>query len=356
MPDVGQTLLEVLEADGASLRPDGSWMEGSCTMCGGQDRLMVNPSRIIWACRACHPDFSDVIGYVQHRDGVGFAEACRILSLDPDNPHQDREVEENTTPPPEPDREPDESWRSRALELYEFAEQRLWTDDGAKARSWLAGRGLSDETLRRWRVGLFPGGYMYGFLTGGRCITLPWLLDGRLWGVRCRYPAGPSKYKWLRGSVPTIYGSDTLAGHRMAILTEGEFDCMLLHQEAGDLVGVATLGSASASLHTQAILRLLPFRRILLVLDADEAGGNGADRLAGMMGRAVQVGVPVGNDITEFYQEGGILRQWVRYLLALHEADPEPETSSCFTYEAWVAEVLALFPGAVVTSGERTAA
>ncbi|HEY4000482.1 MAG TPA: toprim domain-containing protein [Candidatus Xenobia bacterium] len=356
MPDVGQTLMDVLQADGVDLHSDGHWLAGPCPSCGGRDRLMINPSRVIWACRSCHPQFSDVVGYVMHRDGVGFLEACRTLSLDPENPHQDREVEDRSSRPPEPDRQPDESWRARALELYEFAEQRLWSSDGDKARSWLAGRGLSGETLHRWRVGFFPGGYLYGFRTEERCVTIPWLLDGRLWGVRCRYPSLKSKYKWLRGSVPTVYGADTMAGHRIGILTEGEFDALLLHQEAGDLVGVATLGSASASLHTQAILRLLPLRRILLVLDADDAGTAGAARLGTMMGRAVQVRVPMGKDTTEFWQAGGNVRQWVRYLLAVHGAESEPETPSCVTREAFLAEVLALFPGAVILSDERTAA
>jgi DNA primase len=140
-----------------------------------------------------------------------------------------------------------------------------------------------------------------------------------------------------------VYGADNFVGHRVAVITEGEFDAVLLHQEAGDLVGVATFGSADARMHTQAILRLLPLHRILLVLDADAAGTAGADRLAGMMSRAVRVQVPLGKDITEFRQAGGNLRQWVRYLLAVHgEPQPQQNTSGAGLLEPGKGQVVYL--------------
>ncbi|MHB2021023.1 MAG: hypothetical protein ACYCW6_29145, partial [Candidatus Xenobia bacterium] len=49
------------------------------------------------------------------------------------------------------------------------------------------------------------------------------------------------KYRHVKGSQPILFGSDTLQGRETALLCEGEFDAMLLAQEAGDLVGVATL-------------------------------------------------------------------------------------------------------------------
>ncbi|HEY4001861.1 MAG TPA: toprim domain-containing protein [Candidatus Xenobia bacterium] len=370
-PDVGQTLADVLQADGIDLEADSGWFGGSCPQCGGQDRFQVNPSRTIWKCRQCHDDWGDVIDYVRHRDDVDYHEACRRLRLDPDNPHGDREAEAPLADRCKPDTEPDDRWRDRAVGFYEFSENYLWGPDGQQAIAWLRRRGFTDETIRQRRLGLFPGGRMLRFQTAVkypkwhplagrwrdvRCITIPWLLNGRLWGVRYRFqipveewsegsdiPRNPPKYKHLTGSIMPVYGADNFVGHRVAVITEGEFDAVLLHQEAGDLVGVATFGSADARMHTQAILRLLPLHRILLVLDADAAGTAGADRLAGMMSRAVRVQVPLGKDITEFRQAGGNLRQWVRYLLAVHgEPQPQQNTSGAGLLEPGKGQVVYL--------------
>ena len=59
--------------------------------------------------------------------------------------------------------------------------------------------------------------------------------------------------------------------------TEGEFDTLLLWQETGDLVGVATLGSCNRGLSALALCYLLgcPW---LLVADDVDAERRGAPR------------------------------------------------------------------------------
>jgi hypothetical protein len=42
-----------------------------------------------------------------------------------------------------------------------------------------------------------------------------------------------------------LFGADTLVTGEPAILAEGKFDTLLVWQEAGDLVGVATPGSCT---------------------------------------------------------------------------------------------------------------
>ena len=56
-------------------------------------------------------------------------------------------------------------------------------------------------------------------------------------------------------------------------------------QEAGDLVDVATLGSATASPGGRWLTKLLPARRILAAYDHDAAGAKGASALAALSGR-----------------------------------------------------------------------
>src|SRR5207253_1300272 len=100
------------------------------------------------------------------------------------------------------------------------------------------------------------------------------------------------KYKAVAGGRPLLYGADTLAGHRVAVLTEGEFDCMLLEQEAGGLVGVATLGGCKNPLRPDAMLHLLHLGHILLALDADPEGQAGAAKLAALSARARPMPMP----------------------------------------------------------------
>jgi hypothetical protein len=77
---------------------------------------------------------------------------------------------------------------------------------------------------------------------------------------------------------PCLFGADTLVIGEPAILTEGEFDALLLWQEAGDLLGMATLGSCNRGLSARALRYLLGCPRLLVAYDADAEGERGAER------------------------------------------------------------------------------
>ena len=81
------------------------------------------------------------------------------------------------------------------------------------------------------------------------------------------------KYLQIKGSQSSIFGLETLRDHAIGFIVEGEFDAMLLEQEAGDLVGVCTLGSASSRhLSSKWLSYFLGCQRIYLVGDNDKAG------------------------------------------------------------------------------------
>ena len=115
--------------------------------------------------------------------------------------------------------------------------------------------------------------------------SLAWSPD-RVWYLKVRRAAGQPKYTQVRGGQVALFGADTLPGRDVAVVTEGEFDAMLLHQEAGDLVGVVTLGSASARLPDAWVPYLLGVQRLLVAYDADAAGVEGAAAVAGTLQRA----------------------------------------------------------------------
>ena len=99
------------------------------------------------------------------------------------------------------------------------------------------------------------------------------------------------------------------------IITEGEFDAMLLHQQASDICGVVTLGSASVRLTDTWLHELLPVPMLLAAYDTDVAGERGAAAWQALSKRVHIVRLPMGKDITEFVQLGGDVRAWVQFQL-----------------------------------------
>ena len=93
-----------------------------------------------------------------------------------------------------------------------------------------------------------------------------------------------------------------------AILAEGEFHAMLLWQEAGDLLGIATLGSCNRGISAKALRYLLGCLRLLVAYDVDAEGEKGAERLGQLSPRMQRIRPPVGKDVTAFWQAGGRVR------------------------------------------------
>ena len=93
--------------------------------------------------------------------------------------------------------------RAAGVRFLEDAEAVPWSAEGERARAYLHGRGLNDETLRVWRLGFQPQegrrdpAERWGFLVRTasgrpawvripRGIVLPWLLDRELWQLKIR--------------------------------------------------------------------------------------------------------------------------------------------------------------------------
>ena len=139
------------------------------------------------------------------------------------------------------------------LVLLEEAQERLWRPEGASALASLQERGLTDETIRVSRLG-FVDSVSIPTRKGDHCfrargVVIPWFDGDRLALVKIRQPEGSKpKYAEAYRDRPTIFPSlAAVRPGRPLIVTEGEFDCLLLAQELGELAAVVTLGSASAA-------------------------------------------------------------------------------------------------------------
>ena len=299
---------------------EGGEYAGPCPFCGGTDRLRVQPQRGRWFCRQCtgSPETSgwhDVIDYVQRRDNLTFTEACQHLGGD------GRGALPRRVAPPQPElslkEPPPADWQVRAWRSIEDCEANLWADGCEAVRRWLNDeRGLTDETLRRWRLGFNEKAQELHGIWTWRGVTIPRGHGETLWTINVRRGQGQRpKYKQVRGGRTGLFGLDTLQGHGAAVLTEGEFDAMLLHQEAGDLVGVITLGSASPRHFETWLPWLLKAERLLVAYDNDAEGREGLEYWLKTTKRAREMRVPAGKDVSDFWKAGGDLRAWTQYHL-----------------------------------------
>jgi DNA primase len=302
----------------------GGEFAGPCPFCGGTDRFHVQPERHLWFCRACTGEqWQDVIAYVMRRENLSFPEACQRLGASPPPPARSPVTPASVLPRITP--VPSEAWQAAGVALVERSIAALWSEAGSRARDYLHARGLSDATLQAWQVGYQPVTEHTPAAAWGlhgksvqieRGIVLPWWLGGELWQIKIRRAtsARRQKYTQIRGGHPSLYGAHTLT-FPVAFLVEGEFDCMLLHQEAGFIVGVATLGSASAKLlDLRAVAALLPVQRILVALDRDHAGRDGMAKLETLSARCGRASIAAPHeDLTDMWTGGYRLRDWAEH-------------------------------------------
>lgn len=309
------TVLELAES-ATTLHP-GKEYAGPCPFCGGRDRFHIDPERDQWRCRGCMPRWSDAIKYVRMRDSVGYLEACRRLRVEPGE-RQARGIVARPAPP-----EPSPEWRAAAEEVVHAGQSALWRSlGGVTALRYLRKRGLNDDVIRAAELGFsLNEKWVCALRVYGLAILIPWRVAGQLWQIKARFLySNDPKYKAITWGRPTgwpagqahLYGADTMAGRDIGFLVEGEFDALLLHQEAGDLAGVGTLGSCAAPFPARAARHLLPLQRIVVAYDADDAGRDGARRLQAQFRSFERAEVPCGKDVGEFHQAGGSLRDWVR--------------------------------------------
>jgi len=320
----------------------GGEYQGACPFCGGRDRFRAQPGGGrdglgFWACRVCEPKGGDVIAYVMKRDNCNFTEAVEKLSGGAMTTHSRR-----TPAPPSRPNAPELN-QAAALRVIEECEADLWSERCAPVRDYLrTERGLWDEVIRLWRIGYCSTGRRdeYGRTIAGlyvpRGIIIPNIIGGAVWALkvrlmpgvpfqcakckavlttpgRCPHCGENNKMRGVKGNRAALFGAETLPGMRAAVLCEGEFDMLLLNQCAGDLVGVATFGSARPNLDVATWASyLLPIAPLFIAYDSDDTGERGADGLMGLTQRARRLVVPMkAKDITDSWKAGADLRQWV---------------------------------------------
>ncbi len=303
----------------------------------------IDPAQKVYYCFGCQAS-GDVFTFVQETEGVDFKGALELLAE-----RYGVELERAEEDPREAERR---RRRERLLELLKrtaaYYERYLWeSEEAVRAREYLLGRGLGEETLREFRVGYAPsawdrvlsasrrGGFSEQelYATGlaqrskenGRPydrfrsrIMFP-LADvrGRVLGFGARAMREEQRPKYLNTSDNDIYhkglqlyGADLARAHATkaneVILCEGYTDTIALHQ-AGMRNAVGLMGTALTAEQISVLAGMA--RTALLALDADAAGQEAmlkASSLARKRDTRLRVvPLPEGRDPAELIQRDG---------------------------------------------------
>lgn len=336
-------IVEVVSAH-TDLRRQGARYVGLCPF--HEERtpsFSVEPQEKLYHCFGCGVG-GDVIKFVEEKEGLGFAEAVEMLA-DRYGVELEREQED-------PRAEARRQRRRRLEQLLEraaaFYASYLWeSDEAAKAREYLAERGLGEEGLRAFGVGYAPSawdkilvrGQQAGFSveelrgvglvqrgrSGGEYdrfrerIMFP-IRDrrGRVLGFGGRAMRSDQGAKYVNTAETdffhksqVLYGADlakaAIAKAGRAVVAEGYTDVLALHQ-AGIEEAVGIMGTAITEEQVAALSGMVD--EVVLALDADSAGQEAmlrAQRVAaGRRMRLRVAAMPAGEDPAEMMAgEGG---------------------------------------------------
>jgi DNA primase len=309
----------------------------------------INPSEKVYHCFGCQAS-GDAFTFVMETEGLDFKGALEHLA---DRYKVTLELEDE-----DPQAAETRKRRERLLELLErtatYYVRQLWESaEAAKAREYLAGRGLNEATLREFRVGYAPSawdtvlnasrraGYgnreLYDAGLAQRSQSTNRIYDrfrsqimfpladarGRVRGFagrtmgedsgerrRPKYVNSPESELFHKGK--TLFAADLARGPaakaQSVIAAEGYTDVIAMPQ-AGVRNTVAIMGTSLTEDQIGELARLAP--EVRLALDADSAGQDAMLRAARVAAgrkpplRLRVVGLPPGDDPADLVQREG---------------------------------------------------
>lgn len=309
--------LNILDIVGqyVELQRAGKHFKGRCPFHNEKSpSFHVSPDRGTYHCFGCGVG-GDIFSFVQAIDGVEFKEALKTLAqkagveLVPENP--ERRTERDTL----------YSILEAATAFYEAELAK-----NSEALAYLEKRGVSKETIKKWRIGFAPGPPVGGWrevknhlntighpdaliIKAGLAKTAD---QGKepfdVFRDRIMFPLRDANGKVVAFSgrilhpddkapkyvnspeTELFHKSDLLYGYDFAkhhirqlpfwLLVEGQFDVVMSHQ-CGYATAVAVSGTALTVHHVQQLERLS--RNVVLGLDTDQAGINAMKKSADIM-------------------------------------------------------------------------
>jgi DNA primase len=277
----------------------------------------VHAVRQFYHCFGCH-ESGDVFSFVQKMDKVGFTEAVKVVAKKCGIPLPKREFA--TLEEAEENRQ-----RGKLLELHEQAttwfEEQLRAPEGARAREYLTGRGVTAATIAKFRIGYAPDSFnaLRDRLQGAApadVLRLSGLFsakeqqDGSLGALYSRfrkrvmfpicnesgrviaftaraldsdeksgpkYMNSPETQLYSKGQV--LFNLDKarqpIRQQNFALLVEGQMDCITAY-----MAGIQNVLATSGTAFTEMQVRLLGryTKRLFINFDPDAAGASAAEK------------------------------------------------------------------------------
>jgi DNA primase len=329
-------IIDLLQADGiqAEHASRGEW-HSPCPECGGDDRFSCWPEKVNsngrymggrFVCRGCGFN-GDAVNYQMKRRGLSFRDACKALEIEPGQMPEHRTGRRAWQPEP-PKAAPGAEWQARARAFMEHCAGRLQHNSGAV--EWLqAERGLNAETISRAGLGWNPvdvyqsreswglppevnskGKIKMVWLPGG--LVIPWRDSaGKVVRIRTRRsePGQGARYVVAAGS--GMGAMIQWLEQQAVCILESELDALLVHQQAGDLIGTVAMGSAQQKPDRELHERLMAAERVLICLDSDEAGQRAAWGHWRTYAGFKRWPVVLGKDVCEQWKAGVAVRTWI---------------------------------------------
>jgi DNA primase len=277
----------------------------------------VHAVRQFYHCFGCQAS-GDVFSFVGKIENVTFPEAVRIVAQKCGIPLPKREFSS-------PEQAAEARLRTRLLELHEAAtawfEEQLTGPEGTVAREYLAGRGLTPEGIKTFRIGYAPDSFnaLRDRLSGmadNETLRASGLFsskeqgDGSLGPIydrfrkRVMFPianesgrviaftartletgdkAGP---KYINSPETPLYSKSlvlfnldkartSIRQHEFAVLVEGQMDCISVY-----LRGIQNVIATSGTAYTEQQVALLRRHtsQVVVNFDPDAAGANAAEK------------------------------------------------------------------------------
>src|SRR6202789_1284628 len=309
----------------------------------------VQAARQFYYCFGCH-ESGDVFSFVQKIDKVEFVEAVKIVAQKCGIALPKREFSS-------PEEAQESRQRGKLLELHELAtawfEAQLRSAEGARAREYLTGRGLTAEAIAKFRIGYAPESFnalrdrlqgaappdvlrLSGLFSSKeqqdgsfgplysrfrKRVTFPICNEsGRVIAFTARaldsdeksgpkYMNSPETPLYSKGEV--LFNLDkarqAIRKDNFALLVEGQMDCITAY-----MAGIQNVMATSGTAFTEMQVRLLSryTKRLFINFDPDTAGANAAEKSIALLTEegfeVMVVTLEGGLDPDRFIRERGI--------------------------------------------------